>query len=208
MLAMSTRKNAFTEIYATNYWGSENLSGAGSSIEATELARQAILKIISDYQIQSVVDVACGDFVWMPLVLKEIDSKISFMGCDIVDSLVERHRQAYSSYEFQVLDFVEGKIPKADLIICREALQHLPVQDIKKALKNFSDSGAKYLLTTIHLKRYGLRNYQNIRPGRCRDRNLMLPPFNLPNPLVIYPEARGYKDKWLGLWALPFLESN
>lgn len=202
------RKFAFETIYSTKYWGEQNLSGAGSSIEATTLARDAILKIVNDYQIKSIVDVACGDFVWMPLALEQLGKDVRYIGCDIVASLVESHAQKYPQYEFHPLDFVDGKIPKGDLIICREALQHLPVPDIKAALKNFSQSGAKYLLTTIHLKRHGLRNYQNIRPGRCRDRNLIEPPFSLPNPLVLYPEFPGQKDKWLGLWALPFEEDR
>jgi hypothetical protein len=205
---MSTRKSAFSRIYATQYWGSENLSGAGSSIEATRLARQAIQRVVANYQIRSIVDVACGDFVWIPLVLEQLGPQVSYLGCDIVDSLISQHQQRYPQYSFQQLDFVENQIPSGDLILCREALQHLPVQDIKRALLNFSQSGAKYLLATIHLKRYGLRNYQNIKPGRCRDRNLLMPPFNLPNPLEIYAEEEGYKDKWLGLWRLPFNQSS
>lgn len=198
------RKSAFEKIYSEKYWGAENLSGSGSSIAATELARNVISKIVHDYDIKSIVDVACGDFVWMPLVLNQIQNKTSYVGCDIVESLISSHQEKYPQYRFQILDFVDGTIPGAELIICREALQHLPVQDIKKALMNFSSSGAKYLLTTIHLKRHGLRNYQNIKPGKCRDRNLLEAPFGLPNPLVIYPEYYGTKDKWLGLWSLPF----
>jgi hypothetical protein len=45
-----------------------------------------------------------------------------------------------------------------------------------------------------------------MKTGRCRDRNLLLPPFNLPNPLVIYPDTDGARDKFIGLWALPFAE--
>lgn len=84
-------------------------------------------------------------------------------------------------------------------------MQHLPVEDILDALVNFSASGARLLLTTIHLRRHGLRNHLNMRIGRCRDRNLLLPPFDLPNPLALYPDTDdGQRDKFIGLWALPF----
>ena len=46
----------------------------------------------------------------------------------------------------------------------------------------------------------------NMKIGRCRDRNLLLPPFDLPNPLVIYPDTDGQRDKFIGLWALPFTD--
>jgi hypothetical protein len=198
------RKKAFTSIYDEHYWGADNLSGAGSSLAATEDAREIVLKVIRDYHIDTVVDVACGDFVWMPLLLDQLKGAVNYTGCDIVESLLAQHREKYPQYSFQSLDFVEGKIPEGDLIICREALQHLPIRDIKNALRNFSDSGAKYLLATTHLRRSGIRNRRDIRPGRCRDRNLMIPPFNLPNPLVIYWEPHEERDKFLALWALPF----
>jgi len=199
-----TRKQAFTSIYDQGYWGSDNLSGYGSSLEATRVTREIVLKIIGDYGIKSVVDVACGDFVWMPLVLEELKDSVEFTGCDIVDSLLDQHRKNYPQYNFQSLDFVVGKIPAGELIVCREALQHLPIKDIQAALKNFSNSGARYLLATTHLRRFGLRNRRDIRPGRCRDRNLMIAPFNLPNPLVIFWEQYDEKDKFIGLWKLPF----
>ena len=199
-----TRKNAFTSIYKQHYWGDKNLSGAGSSLDATSVTRDTVLNIVRQYDIKSIVDVACGDFVWMPLVLKELNNTVDYTGCDIVDHLVTEHQQAYPDYTFQNLDFVEAPIPQVDRIICLDALPHLPVPDIIKALNNFSNSGAKYLLATTHLRRFGLRNRMNIRPGRCRDRNLMLAPFNLPNPIVIYSEQHQGYDKFLGLWSLPF----
>jgi hypothetical protein len=203
-VAPGSRKEAFTSIYDEGYWGTDNLSGFGSSLQATETTREVILKIVRDYEIGSIVDVACGDFVWMPLVLEELAGSVKYTGCDIVEGVVGQHEKKYPQYDFQNLDFVEGKIPDGELIICREALQHLPVKDIKRALRNFSDSGSKYLLATTHLRRSGFRNRRNIRPGRCRDRNLLIAPFNLPNPLVIYSEEFEGRDKFLALWKLPF----
>jgi hypothetical protein len=207
MAEKSERQAAFDKIYADSYWGVEHLSGSGSTIEATRLVRQVIEKTIKDFHISTIIDVACGDMAWMPLVLEDIKAqgiKIDYLGCDIVSSLIKSHTEKFPHLRFQHLDFVADKIPKAELIICREALQHLPVKDIKAALKNFSDGGAKYLLTTTHLRRYGIRNHMNMKPGRCRDRNLLLPPFNLPNPIFVFPEEMGNKDKFIGLWGLPF----
>lgn len=207
MAQKSERQAAFDKIYAEAYWGSEHLSGSGSTIEATQLVRKVIERTIKDFHISTVVDVACGDMAWMPLVLEHIKAQgisVDYLGCDIVPSLIEAHTRNFPQLRFKHLDFVADEIPTAELIICREALQHLPVADIKTALNNFSKSGAKYLLTTIHLRRYGIRNHMNMKPGRCRDRNLLLPPFNLPNPIFLFPEEIGQKDKFIGLWSLPF----
>lgn len=83
---------------------------------------------------------------------------------------------------------VVDQLPPCDLIVCRDALQSLPVPDIKKALETFSRSEAKYLLCSIQLRRFGWRNGREMRVGRCRDRNLLLDPFNLADPIAIYSE--------------------
>ena len=199
-----SRKEAFESIYEDGYWGDDVKSGAGSTLEATNVTREIVLKIINDYKINSIVDVACGDFTWMPLVLSALDRPVKYTGCDIVENLIASNKEKYPQYNFQYLDIVEDSIPDGELIICREVLQHLPVKDIKKSLQNFSSSGSKYLLATTHLRRFGFRNKRNMRAGRCRDRNLMVAPFNLPNPLVIYSEQYQDQDKFFGLWELPF----
>jgi len=198
------RRQAFENIYEEGYWGTDVKSGAGSTLQATKVTRQIISKVVQDFDITSIVDVACGDFTWMPVVLGELEGQVSYTGCDIVEGLVKDHRQKYPQYEFHSLDFVEGKIPQGDLILCRDVLQHLPVKDINMALNNISNSGAKYLLATTHIRRHGFRNKRDIRPGKCNDRNLLEPPFNLPNPLIIYSEQYEEQDKFLGLWELPF----
>jgi len=151
------------------------------------------------------LDVACGDFAWMPFVLEQAPEGFKYVGCDIVPALIERNAAAHPRYEFKVLDFVTDPLPSCDLIFCRDALQHLPVADIKRALKNFSESGAGYLLASTHLRRFGWRNARECRAGQCRDRNLLLKPFSLPDPIAVFAEQDG-SHKFLGLWKLPFQE--
>jgi len=201
------RKNTFNTIYGEKRWGDDNLSGGGSSIDYTQNTRSVICKVINDLNCNSMLDAACGDFEWMPLVLKQMKSDFKYIGCDIVPSLVEQHKNQYPQYEFRQVDFVNDKLPECDLIFCRDALQHLPIADIKKALRNFSKSGAKYLLTTTHIRYPKWKNKRDIRVGQCRDRNLLLEPFNLPNPVVIYNDSE-ISNKFLGLWELPLKFAN
>lgn len=195
------RHDTFATIAAEGRWGEEHLSGWGSTVPYTERARGIVAKVIADYGIESMVDVACGDFAWMPMVLEAMGERLSYTGCDIVPALVERHAAAYPQHTFRHLDMVTDDIPTADLLFCRDALQHLPVRDIHAALANFRRSGCRYLLTTTHLRRFGRKNGRDRRVGQCQDRNLMLPPFNLPDPLVIYAEGDS-RHKFLGLWEL------
>jgi hypothetical protein len=195
------RKSAFSLIEKEKKWGEEHTSGWGSTVAYTKNTRAIIENIIRDYGITSMYDAACGDFVWMPLVLKNLPDDFKYIGGDIVPALISSHTEKYPQYEFRNIDFVYDEIPKCDLIFCRDALQHLPVEDIKIALNKFLNSGAKYLLATTHLRRYGWKNGENIKMAKCRDRNLMLRPFNLHDPLVVYSE-QDESHKFLGLWKL------
>lgn len=196
------RRDAFGTIAKEGRWGGAFESGWGSTVENTGVTRQVIVMALRDFSIRSMLDAACGDFSWMPLVLQQLPSDFRYIGCDIVPELISRNRDRYPQHEFRVLDFVADELPPCDLILCRDALQHLPVSDIKKALENFSRSEAKYLLCSIQLRRFGWRNGRDMRVGRCRDRNLLLHPFNLADPIVIYSEQDA-AHKFLGLWRIP-----
>lgn len=203
-----SRRDTFTEIMRKGVWGlSGNESGGGSTLEYTETIRGIIQRVVADYEIGSMVDVACGDFAWMQLVLEELGPDFRYIGGDIVPDLIERHRRTHVEREFMELDFVRDELPVCDLVFCRDVLQHLPVADIKDALINISGSGSKFLLATTHLRQVGWRNRRNIQVGKCNDRNLMLSPFNLANPLVIHSEQDA-GNKFLGLWELPLRDKN
>ncbi len=196
------RLAAFETIYEEKRWGNDNISGGGSTIEFTQNTREIIYKVINDFKCNSMLDAACGDFKWMPLMLHQLDANFKYIGCDISITLIQQHKLSHPLYDFYHLDFVNDKLPICELIFCRDALQHLPINDIKKALENFSKSGAKYLLTTTHIRYPKWKNKRDIRVGQCRDRNLLLEPFNLEDPIVIFNESQ-ISHKFLGLWKLP-----
>lgn len=199
----SIRSKAFIKIENERRWGKEHASGWGSTVSYTNLTREIIEDVVRNYNIQSMLDAACGDFAWMPLVLKKLPLKFKYIGCDIVPNLINANITAHPEIEFKLLDFVSDSLPICDLIFCRDALQHLPLTDIKNALLNFSNSGASFLLASTHLRRYGWKNGRENRVGQCRDRNLLLKPFSLPDPIAVYSE-QDESHKFLGLWKLPF----
>src|SRR5207244_10404718 len=81
---------------------------------------------------------------------------------------------------FLRLDLVRDRLPKADLILCRHLLIHLPLKDCLSVLRNFQKSGAEYLLITN--QENIPENTEILFTGSFRPLNLALPPFNLPEP--------------------------
>jgi hypothetical protein len=192
----------FTEIYLNNGWGSaETRSGDGSERSKMKKVAAELGELIHERDITSLLDAPCGDFNWM----QDVDlTKVSYLGCDIVPDLIKANDHQYGGSErsFEKRDFTVGPVPYADLILCRDALVHLPYQHISAALKHFRDSGSKYLLTTTFPE---TQENEDIRTGWWRPVNLQLPPFSLPEPIRTLSDKESenyYSDKILALWDL------
>ena len=96
ILKLDTLQQRFSEIYAKNSWSSkESGSGEGSEIEYTERLRSWLINAIPKYGVNRFVDVPCGDFNWMKLVVPKLD--IEYFGFDIVDSVIEKNKEQYES---------------------------------------------------------------------------------------------------------------
>ena len=198
----------FAGLYRTNYWGSgESVSGGGSSITETAAIRRDLPLLFRDLNIKSILDVPCGDFHWM----SQVDlSGIRYMGGDIVAEIIKKNQlvHARKTLSFFQIDIINDRLPKCDLIICRDCLVHLPLADAHKALMNFVRSRSTFLLTTTFPERCG--NHE-IAPGKWRPINLEAEPFSLPKPWRTIKEecseaAGAYSDKSLGLWRMKDLK--
>jgi hypothetical protein len=97
----------------------------------------------------SLLDAPCGDWNWMQEVA--LPSFIQYFGYDLdVNQIVDNHSRFgfKSRVEFSSSNLLEmDKLPKVDLILCRDFLQHLPNDEIARVLKLFIDSGSRYLIT-------------------------------------------------------------
>jgi SAM-dependent methyltransferase len=204
-----SKKDIFDEMYKKRGWGNEEtLSGTGSTVKNTEKLVRLLPTIFSQYKIDSVLDIPCGDFNWM----KEVEmGGIKYYGADIVEALIERNKKLYTknAYSFFVADVTTSVLPNVDFILCRDCLVHLSYKDIFAALRNIRDSHTKYLLTTTFP---GHQNV-NIVTGNWRPINLGASPFNFPKALHVYYEdysaIKGeYGDKALGLWNVTDIPRN
>jgi hypothetical protein len=189
----------FSDHYTDNGWGNpESRSGEGSTLQATEAVRAALPKLISDYNIATVLDIPCGDFNWM----SRLDLPVAYIGADIVAEIVAANHRAHGSdsRSFLQLDLAVDDLPPADLILCRDCLVHFSYQHILAALANIRRSRAKFLLTTTHI---GVERNKDIVTGEWRGLNLQAAPFFFPKPLLLIDERStnpAARDKRLGLW--------
>lgn len=205
-------KEIFQDVYTNWRFGGwpESKSGGGSTMEETEPIRQQIKQLVREKEIKSVVDAPCGDFNWMKDIVYSFES---YTGCDIVPELIaDNQKYANSIIKFQELDLTKDEIPEADLLIVRDVIGHLTLEDGKKVIENILKSKCKYLLTTTwyHLED---KNYSqtHINPDRevTLDRQweagaaqfypvcLHSEPFNLPKPefyIEEKPIVDGYEN--------------
>lgn len=180
------------------FGGSESLSGTGSSLAATATIRAKLPDVISDLGTKTLLDIPCGDFNWA----KVLDLRgCQYTGADIVEELINQNQIKYGAFDknFVVHDILRDRLPKVDLVLCRDLFVHFPNEDVFRALVAIKQSGSTYLITTsfAHQKRN-----QNINLGSWRPLNLTLPPFSLPPPLAVIPDEDllKFRGKALCLW--------
>lgn len=203
-LKSKSMENIFTEIYRSNAWGgNDSVSGMGSDENETRIITRELFTLFNDLNISTMLDIPCGDFHWM----KNVDlNSIDYTGADIVEELIQKNRKKYArdGIRFQCLNLIKDKLPKMDLVFCRDCLVHFSFVDIFLALDNICNSQSEYFVTTTFT---GRRVNHDIVTGQWRTLNLELAPFMLPKPLKIInegcPEDDGaYEDKSLGLWRI------
>ena len=196
----------FSKLWRTHGWrGSVSRSGPGSSLEATQAIREQLTQLIRTYNVQSVVDLACGDFHWM----QHVDfAGATYTGVDIVAPMVESLQREFQTPDgkrtFLCGDATKDPIPKADLVIARDVVGHLSFENGQALIDNVRASGASYFLSTYFT---GGRTNCQIEDGSWRPVDLSQAPYNLGPPLAVIhencPEGNGeYADKELGLWRL------
>jgi SAM-dependent methyltransferase len=220
-------KEIFQDVYTNWRFGGwpESKSGGGSTLEETEDIRQQIKQLVKDKEIKSVVDAPCGDFNWMKDIVYSFES---YTGCDIVPELIaDNQKYANSIIKFQEFDITQNEIPEADLLIVRDVIGHLSLEDGKKAIANILNSKCKYLLTTtwynLNDENYNHENRNNTvtldaqwERGAAAFYPVCLhsEPFNFPKPELYIeekPKVDGYDNgvrKGLAFYELDKLRTH
>lgn len=181
------RKNTFKHIYLSNHWqnyfklGLQNSrSGPGSNLNYTSDMSGKLEKFFIEKNIKTILDIGCGDFIWMNLLLNKYDDYDKYLGLDIVDELIKNNNFKYSNNKisFKTFDLVKDEIPKGfDIILIRDVFIHLKNDQIVNFLN---------LLKNLDIKFFGVtskpsltKNNELKTVGRYRDINIEIEPFNL-----------------------------
>ena len=198
-----TMQDIFTNIVKNNEWkGVRSVSGGGSDLDQTERIAKELPALLNDLEISTMLDIPCGDFHWMKTV--DLDG-VKYVGADIVKDLIDQNQKYQTDkISFKCADVMFDKLPRVDLVFCRDCLVHLSFADTFRALKNICDSGSTYLLTTSFPER--MENI-DIVTGSWRPLNLEKEPFNFPAPLRSLVEGCTendgiFNDKSLALWKI------
>ena len=187
--AKQSLQEAFSHIYEFQLWGAneegQGCSGSGSTVQTTQEYRELLELCLHVFDIKSVVDLGCGDWEFSRMIPW---AQIDYKGFDVVSSVIERNIKKYAreGISFAVLDATNQQLPAADLLICKDVLQHLSNDDVTHIIKQFSKF--KYCLITNDVYGHSLSSDNpDIVSGDYRPIDITMPPFNvLGNKLLVY----------------------
>jgi hypothetical protein len=148
-------QDAFAEIYKSQSWGKREgavyCSGEGSSREDLIGPYCAeVENFIHSHQIQELVDLGCGDF---NVGLRLRGHVRKYTGVDIVPDLIDYNRKKFgdSEVKFECLNIIDDDLPKADLCLVRQVLQHLSNAQIERILPKLG--AYQFIIVTEHVYR-------------------------------------------------------
>jgi SAM-dependent methyltransferase len=168
----------FNGIYSRGDWAKDpegkGTSGSGSTLDVTREYRAYIEEFIKKHQVKSVVDAGCGDWEFSSATNW---NHARYLGVDISTDVIDLVKKKYQKegVSFMVGD-VTGSLPSADLLLCKDVLQHLPNELIIRFIRNNLKKG-KYKWAIITNDRGG--NNGDIKAGEYRMIDLTAPPFNV-----------------------------
>tara|TARA_B100000787_G_C16176625_1_gene289390 strand:+ start:59 stop:781 length:723 start_codon:yes stop_codon:yes gene_type:complete len=187
------RKKIFKHIFKSGYWldynthNDESRSGKGSNFENTVQLQSDLKVFFKDNKVKKILDIGCGDFNWMSILLKEVDYD-SYLGLDIVDSLVDYNNKKYGNKKIKFVskDFVNDDIDfikEFDFILIRHVFIHLKNSNINSVINKIKKINFSYLGITSDANL--IKNLDLKTEGRYRDINLTIEPFCMGKPFQI-----------------------
>lgn len=169
---MTTCTEIFEDIYARKVWGFG--SGGGSDPEQARPYLWFVNRWIQEHKPRLILDIGVGDGRIFKGLRIPVGSK--YIGVDVIDvaPLIEDNQGVASYASFKQADATEY-LPAADLVLCKEVLQHLSTELALKALAQMEKSKT-CLITSVSTPQD--RANIDITTGDCRPIDLRLFPFD------------------------------
>ncbi len=130
----------FESIYKNGLWGGTTTpkSGSGSTFQAALPYVEIVQKLVRDEGIISVLDIGHGDWeMWESYKFDDTN----YIGIDVYAELTRElnKRLGSTSREFICLNAATQELPKAEICITKDVLQHLTNDDVSNILKKMQD---------------------------------------------------------------------
>ncbi|MFQ6006471.1 MAG: class I SAM-dependent methyltransferase [Woeseia sp.] len=167
-------RDVFEDIYDHNKWG--HGSGAGSLPRHTQGYVGMLQDFIREHDIESVVDLGCGDWQFSRFVNWD---GVQYHGLDLVRSVIDRNKARYSApnIEFRVFSGDFDDLPEAELLLAKDVLQHWSNESVKSFLPTLKRY--RYSLITNCVNPRGETENIDIEDGEYRYLDIRLPPFDV-----------------------------
>jgi len=177
-------KPVFTRIYEKGLWGGG--SGSGSHPSKASFYAGFVQYLIRHLGARRVVDLGCGDWQFSQyLDFGDVD----YIGVDIVEAVVSQNSARYgaSNVRFVAGDVSQYPVGDADLVLCKDVLQHLDDDSAVRVLNKLPMARA-WLITndySPHNERGGI--------GDARPMDPTAPPFSIPaRPVLAFSGKVSY----------------
>ena len=146
-------RETFQKIYENRLWGNSSqqfYSGPGShDVKVVDPFVKDVLAFLNSLPNSPIViDLGCGDF---NVGSKLFEACHLYIACDVVPELIEYNKVKFvnKSIDFRCVDIVKDELPKGEVVIIRQVLQHLSNADIALVLPKLT--AFKYLIITEHI---------------------------------------------------------
>ena len=171
----------FGKVYADRIWGKG--SGYGSSRSATRKYRTFLTNFIVENDVKSIVELGCGDFEVMKLIVKK---GIQYSGYDVVSDVIYKNRSKFesSNIQFQLVSDYSA-LDSGSLLICKDVLQHLPIQECKKIISEVFPQYQHVLVTNCIGHRNSQSINENIQTGSFTNMDLRRSPYDLDGTVLL-----------------------
>mmetsp|Transcript_22815 Transcript_22815/g.48475 ORF Transcript_22815/g.48475 Transcript_22815/m.48475 type:complete len:857 (+) Transcript_22815:63-2633(+) len=194
MISLKYKYDFLNQVYTSNLMGGfTSMSGAKADPwhPVARLAVSALSKILARFpEIQTVLDVGCGDLSWMQYFLQE-HPNLAYVGADINPYCLALNFKRFPRMHFVQTDLsnISGVevLPRCcDLVIAKDVFNHMTLPDAINAVKRTVNTRPRFLLTHVH------GACDNSGWERRIDKHLHYtrydynkPPFSLPFPATM-----------------------
>ena len=128
-------RNAFDEIYNKDVWGlkTDEYASPKPGIESEHARNKRFSTLIQDLiqlnDVKTVVEFGCG---WWKYMIDVDFTDVEYDGYDIVESVIAQNVEKHAAPNVRFHTVRDGtRMPKADLLVSKDVLQHLPTEDVK-----------------------------------------------------------------------------